>query len=387
MRIGILSRNAKNPSILRLIESSERRGHKAKVFDTLGFNMLAEQGAPSLTYENRPAPRVDAIIPRIGASITFFGLALVRQFEQMGVFTVSTSRAIGVSRDKLQAVQLLSCHNVAIPPTAFVRSRDGVLPAIEAVGGTPVIIKLLVGTQGIGVILADTVKSAESIIETLQSVNQHVLIQKFVAESRGRDVRAFVVGSRVVAAVRRTATGDEFRSNIHRGGRAEVIELDEVYERTAIRAAQVMGLHVAGVDMLEGKDGPLIMEVNSSPGLDAMERATGVDLAGPIIELIEEHVQFPAFDLRQRLTLSAGYSVVEMPILPDSNMAGKTLGELDLRDRDVLVLSVVRGSVTLPNPGSGFKLLAGDTALCYGKRIALRNLVPARQQPDDDGEA
>ncbi|MCB9753393.1 MAG: RimK family alpha-L-glutamate ligase [Myxococcales bacterium] len=378
MKIGILSRSDKNPSVRRLIETCERRGHEAAVYDTLKFNMLIERGRPSLTYRNQAMPALDAIIPRIGASVTFFGLAVVRQFEQMGVYTLNTSHSIGVSRDKLRASQTLSRHNIGIPPTAFVRDRSGVLPAIEAVGGTPVIIKLLVGTQGIGVILADTVRVAEAIIETLQSKQQSVLIQKFVAESKGKDVRAFVVGDRVIAAVRRQAKGDEFRSNVHRGGVAELVQLDEQYERTAIRAAQILGLHVAGVDMLEGADGPLVMEVNSSPGINGMESVTNADLAMPIIEMIEEHVQFPAIDLRQRLTLAKGYGVAEVPVGPGSPLADKTIIELDLRARDVLVLSIQRGSVMIPTPGGDERLLPGDGVLCYGKRATLRALAPRR---------
>jgi len=378
MKLGILSREANNYSTSRLVEAAKARGHRVKVLDTLKFNILVEHGKPSLTYKNKPVPQYEAIIPRIGASITFYGLAVVRQFEQMGVFTLNTSHAIGVSRDKLRASQVFSRHNVGIPPTAFVRDRPGVLPAIESVGGTPVILKLLEGTQGIGVILADTVKVAEAIIETLQSTRQNVLIQKFVAESRGRDVRALVIGDRVVAAMRRVAKGDEYRSNVHRGGSTEAIQLDEAYERTAIRAAQIMGLHVAGVDMLEGKDGPLIMEVNSSPGLEGIEGATKIDIAGLIIESIEEHAAFPEVDVRQRLTLAKGYGVTEVPVPADSSLAGKTLSELDLRDRDVLVLSVQRGSVVIPNPGGSFCLAVGDVALCYGKRVVLRNLVPKR---------
>ncbi len=374
MKIGILSREPNNYSTSRLIEAAKSRGHRTQVLDTLKFNILVEHGKPSLSYKNKPVSGYDAIIPRIGASVTFYGLAVVRQFEQMGVFTLNGSHAIGVSRDKLRASQVLSRHNVGIPATAFVRDRAGVLPAIESVGGTPVILKLLEGTQGIGVILADSVKIAEAIIETLQSTRQNVLIQKFVAESRGRDVRALVIGDRVVAAMRRVAKGDEYRSNVHRGGRTEAVELDEHYERTAIRAAQIMGLRVAGVDMLEGKDGPLIMEVNSSPGLEGIEGATKRDIAG----MIEEHAAFPEVDVRQRLTLAKGYGVAEVPVPSDSSLAGKTLSELDLRDRDVLVLSVQRGSVVIPNPGGPFCLAVGDVALCYGKRAVLRNLVPKR---------
>jgi len=378
MKIGILSRERDNYSTRRLVAAAQERDHKVRVLDTLKFGILVEHGKPTLTYKNKKCPTVDAIIPRIGASITFYGLAVVRQFEQMGIFTLNTSNAIGVSRDKLRASQVFSRHSIGLPATAFVRDRAGVLPAIEAVGGTPVILKLLQGTQGIGVILADSVKVAEAIIETLQSTRQNVLIQKFVSESRGRDVRAFVIGGRVVAAMRRVATGDEYRSNVHRGGVTETVTLTAEYERTAIRAAQIMGLNVAGVDMLEDKDGPLVMEVNSSPGLEGIETATGLDIAGMVIESIEEHAVFPDLDVRQRLTLAKGYGVAEVPVPSDSPMADKTLSELDLRDRDVLVLSVQRGSVVIPNPNGAFCLAPGDVALCYGKRVVLRNLVPKR---------
>ena len=215
------------------------------------------------------------MLPRIGASITYFGIAVVRQMEQMDIYTPNTSAGIANSRDKLRATQILSRHSIGMPATMFVRDRADVLPAIEQVGGAPVVIKLLEGTQGIGVILAPDTKVAEAVIETLQSTRQNVLIQRFVTESRGRDVRALVVGDRVVAAMRRVAQGDEFRSNVHRGGHTEAVELDEEYQRVAVQAAQIMGLRVAGVDMLEGDDGPSVMEVNSSPGLEGIEAATG----------------------------------------------------------------------------------------------------------------
>ena len=218
-------------------------------------------------------------------------------------------------------MQILSKHNIGLPPTEFVRRKEDVLPAIERVGGAPVVIKLIEGTQGIGVILADTLKVAEAIIETLQSAKQNVLIQKFVAESRGKDIRAFVVGDQVVGAVRRVAQGQEFRSNVHRGGRAEAITLDEAYAATAVRASNILGLRVAGVDMLEGLDGPQVMEVNSSPGLEGIEGATQRDIAGAIIDYVLEHVRFPDLDLRQRLTVSRGYGVVELPIGDDVGAA------------------------------------------------------------------
>ena len=230
----------------------------------------------------------------------------------MRVYTPNTSTGIANSRDKLRSTQLFSSHGVGIPGTTFVRDRGDVLPAIERVGGAPVVIKLLEGTQGIGVILAPDKKVAEAVIETLQSTRQNVLIQQFIAESKGRDVRAFVVGDRVVAAMRRTAVGDEFRSNVHRGGTTEAIELSDEVKKVAVNAAQIMGLRVAGVDMLESDHGPLVMEVNSSPGLEGIEGCTGLDIAGVIIDYIVGQVSFPELDVRQRLSISANYGVTEL---------------------------------------------------------------------------
>lgn len=373
LRIAILSRNPRAYSTRRLREACIGRGHQPKVLNTLRFSMEVEQGHPKLFFKNRPLRRYDAVIPRIGASITMYGTAVVRQFEQMGVFTLSSSTAISVSRDKLRSVQILSRHNLGIPPTAFVRDRRSVLHAIEQVGGAPVIIKLLEGTQGIGVILAETTKIAEAIIETLQSARQNVLIQKFVSESRGRDVRALVVGDRVVAAMRRLAGGEEYRANVHRGARAEPIWLEPAYERVAIHAAQILGLRVAGVDLLETRDGPQILEVNSSPGLEGIEAATGIDVADHIVEHLEEQVSFPEVDLRQRLTLKAGYGVAELQVTPDSALAGLLLRDAGLRDRDVQVLSILRGSLTIPNPRGDRQILPGDVLLCFGKHLTLKS--------------
>ncbi|MCA9297934.1 MAG: RimK family alpha-L-glutamate ligase, partial [Phycisphaerales bacterium] len=274
MNLGILSRSPRAYSTRRLREAAKDRGHKVRVLDTLHFAIDLEHGTPDLLYKGKPITHPDAVIPRIGASITYFGTAVVSQFHQMDVFCANSAHGITSARDKLRSLQILSRHDIGIPRTAFVRDRSDVLPAIERVGGAPVIIKLLEGTQGVGVILADTVKVAEAIIETLQSARQNVLIQKFVAESKGRDVRAIVAGDAVVGAMRRVAEGQEFRSNVHRGGRPEPITLDPAYEKAAVRAAQVLGLRVAGVDMLEANDGPQVMEVNSSPGLEGIERAT-----------------------------------------------------------------------------------------------------------------
>ncbi|MDC0262299.1 RimK family alpha-L-glutamate ligase [Planctomycetaceae bacterium] len=285
---------------------------------------------------------------------------------------------ISNSRDKLRSLQILSRHQIGIPQTTFVRDKKDVLPAIERVGGAPVVIKLLEGTQGIGVLLAETVQSAEAIIELLQNQKQNVLIQKFVAESKGKDIRAFVVGDRVVAAMRRVAQGQEFRSNVHRGGSTEQVQLDDVYCETAVRAAQLMGLRVAGVDLLEGKDGPLIMEVNSSPGLEVIERCTQLDVAGSIVDYMAAQVNFPEIDLRQRLTVSQGYGVTEIYVPEGSDYVGKTISESGLRDNDINVLTLYRGAKVIPNPRSERVLEAGDRLLAFGKLESMKELVPAK---------
>jgi ribosomal protein S6--L-glutamate ligase len=377
MRIAILSRGPQLYSTRRLKEAALARGHEARVLNTLGFSIEVEQGDPRLFYKNRALTNYDAVIPRIGASVTFFGTAVVRQFEQMGVFCVNPSHAISVSRDKLRALQVLSRHRVGIPTTLLVRHADEIIPGIERMGGPPVVVKLLEGTQGIGVILAESTKIAEAIVATLSGpAKMSVLVQQFVKESRGRDVRAFVVGNRVVAAMRRIAQPGEFRSNVHRGGRAEEIKLEPEFERVAVHAAQVMGLRVAGVDMLEGRDGPVLLEVNSSPGLEGVETATKVDVAGEIVRLIEDEVLFPEIDIRQRLTLQSGYGVIEVPIDDSSELCGKTIDESGLRDRDVIVLTIQRGSVTIPNPKTTREIYSGDVLLCFGKTLTLKGLAP-----------
>jgi ribosomal protein S6--L-glutamate ligase len=381
MKIAILSRGPRLYSTGRLKHAALDRGHEVRVLNPLRFSILVEQGKPALYYKGRKLSLYEAVIPRIGASVTFFGTAVVRQFEQMGVFTLNSSHAISVSRDKLRSLQVLSRHNIGLVPTAFVRDKDGVLGAIRQVGGAPVIIKVLEGTQGVGVILADSPKMAQAIVETLQWARQNVLIQKFVRESSGRDMRAFVVGDRVVAAIRRVAQDDEFRSNVHRGGRAERVDLAPEFERSAILAAQILGLTVAGVDMLEGEDGPKIVEVNSSPGLEGIEEATGVDVAGAIIDHLADRVSFPEVDVRQRLTLKSGYGVVEVPINTESRLARKKLRDSGLRAHEVTVLSVFRGSLIMPNPGGDYEILPGDRLLCYGKLMTIRSLIPPSQKP------
>ncbi len=378
MKLAILSRAPSIYSTRRLKAAATERGHSARVLNTLRFAIDLSGGAPDMQYRGKPVAHFDAILPRIGASITFFGLAVVRQFEQMDVYTPNTATGIANSRDKLRSIQILSRHEIGIPATTFVRDRADVLPAIQRVGGAPVVIKLLEGTQGIGVILAPDTNVAEAVIETLQSTRQNVLIQRFIAESKGRDIRALVIGDRVVAAMRRKAQADEFRSNLHRGGSSEVVEIDPEFERVAVQSAQIMGLRVAGVDMLEGADGPLVLEVNSSPGLEGIETATGLDVAGAIIDYIADQASFPELDVRQRLTVSTGYGVAELVVHEGADVLGKAINEL--RGRDITVLTLTRGHTVIPNPKGERLLEAEDRLLCFGKLEAMRNLVPERKR-------
>jgi len=379
MKIAILSRALRSYSTQRLRVAALDRGHDVKVLNTLRFAIDLSRDEPDLQFRGRPISTYDAVLPRIGSSVTYFGTAVVRQFEQMDVYTPNTANGIANSRDKLRATQILSRHNIGMPPTSFVRNRGDVIPAIERVGGAPVVIKLLEGTQGIGVILAPELKVAEAIIETLQSRQQNVLIQSFVKESKGRDIRALVVGDRVVAAMRRTAKGDEFRSNVHRGGSVEGVTLDPAFEETAVRAAQIMGLRVAGVDMLEGADGPLVMEVNSSPGLEGIELATKLDVAGAIIDYIDNQVAFPEIDVRQRLSVSTGYGVAEIVVHAGSDLLGRPISESGLAERDITVLTLHRGTAVVPNPGRRI-LEDGDRLLCFGRLEEMRSMIPARRR-------
>ncbi len=380
VKLAILSRAPNVYSTQRLKRAATDRGHEVRVLNTLRFAIDLAGDEPALQYRGKQLSDYDAVLPRIGASITFFGLAVVRQFEQMDVYTPNTAAGIANSRDKLRSIQILSRHDIGIPATTFVRDRQDVLAAIDRVGGAPVVIKLLEGTQGIGVILAPDTKVAEAIIETLQSARQNVLIQRFIAESKGRDVRALVVGDRVVAAMRRKAQGDEFRSNVHRGGTTESITLEPEFERVAVQAAQIMGLRVAGVDMLEGDDGPLVMEVNSSPGLEGIETATGLDIAGSIVDYIADQVDFPELDVRQRLSVSTGYGVAELLIREGADLVGTSIADSGLREQDITVLTLTRGTKVIPNPRNDRVLEAEDRLLCFGKLGSMRHLVPEKSR-------
>jgi ribosomal protein S6--L-glutamate ligase len=296
MRLAILSRNANLYSTRALVEAARERGHAVRVLDTLQFDIRVSKRNPQLFYQGEPLGPVDAVIPRIGASITFFGLAVVRQFEMMGHYCLNESQAIARSRDKLRCLQILSRHEIGLPPTVYTRQADHLPACIDQLKGPPVVVKLLQGTQGVGVVLAESTAAASSVIEAFHGLDQNILIQKFIRESKGSDIRAIVVGRRVVAAMRRRAVAGEFRSNIHRGGTATNVRLAAEYRKTALAAARVLGLRLAGVDMIESDDGPMVMEVNSSPGLEGVQKTTGVDVAAAIIEQIEHDVTLAAPD-------------------------------------------------------------------------------------------
>jgi ribosomal protein S6--L-glutamate ligase len=283
VRIAILSRNRKLYSTARLVEAARARGHEPEVIDPIACVVQIARGQQHMYARGREVAGYDAVIPRIGASITDYGLAVLSYFERHGVPSCNSTQAISQSRDKLRALLMLSAHDVGIPRTAMAREPGAIRAAVAAVGGTPVIIKLRQGTQGVGVMIAESPAAVESTIDTLWGLGQNIILQEFVAESRGRDIRAVVVGGQLVAAMRRTARSGEFRSNLHRGGAGERVELSPEYAGAAISAARIIGLDVAGVDLLESQGGPLVVEVNSSPGLRGIERATQVDVAQRII--------------------------------------------------------------------------------------------------------
>ena len=290
MKIAVLSRNEKLYSTSRLKEAIEQRGHEGMVIDHLKCDIVMDNRGPSIFYQGLQLTDIDAVIPRIGASVTFYGTAVVRQFEMMNVFSALDSLAITRSRDKLRSLQILSRTGVGMPKTAFTNYSKQDNKVLTHIGQAPVVIKLLEGTQGLGVILAETNKAAKSVVEAFDSLKTRVILQEFIEEAGGADIRAFVVNGEVVGAMKRQGKEGEFRSNLHRGGNAMVIKLSRAEKSTALKAVKSMGLAIAGVDMLQSKRGPLVLEVNSSPGLEGIEKATGIDIAGKIIEYIEQSV-------------------------------------------------------------------------------------------------
>ena len=291
MKIGILSRDANLYSTRRLVEACLKNGHHVEVIDHLKCNIVIEAESPRLHYADHYLDYFDAIIPRIGASVTFYGTAVVRQFEMMGVFSAVKSRGLSDSRDKLRSLQLLTTSGIGLPKTVFTNYSKNVEEVIDSVGGAPIVIKLLEGTQGLGVILAETKKAATSVLEAFNGLKARVIIQEFIRESKGADIRAFVVDGEVVGAMKRQGKEGEFRSNLHRGGSSQIIELTPEEEKTAILSARALNLGIAGVDMVQSNRGPLVLEVNSSPGLEGIERATRIDIADKIIKYVERSVK------------------------------------------------------------------------------------------------
>ena len=291
MRIAILSRNKNLYSTRRLIEACKQRGHEPMVLDVLRCYMDIAPSKRDIHLKGKQLPLFDAVIPRIGASVTFYGTAVLRQFEVMGSFPLNESVAITRSRDKLRSLQLLARKGVGLPNTGFANHPDDIKDLIKMVGGAPLVIKLLEGTQGIGVVLAETAKAAGSVIEAFMGLNANIMVQEYIKEAGGADIRCLVVGGKVVAAMKRQALPGEFRSNLHRGGSASLVKITPTERATAVQAARILGLNVAGVDLLRSDRGPLVMEVNSSPGLEGIESATGKDVANLIIEFIEENAK------------------------------------------------------------------------------------------------
>lgn len=291
MRIGILSLDRKLYSTKRLVEAAKQRGHDVKVIDTARCYMNISSEKPMIHYKGQALKGYEAIIPRIGASLSFYGTSVVRQFEMMGVYSVNESVAIARARDKLRSLQLLSRKGIGLPRTSFANSPDDIQDLIDLVGGPPLVIKLLEGTQGVGVVLAETRKAAESVIQAFYGLRTNILVQEYIKEAGGSDIRCFVVGKKVVAAMRRQAKEGEFRSNLHRGGTSLTVKLTPQERQIAIQAANILGLNVAGVDLLRSDRGPLVMEVNSTPGLQGIESTTQIDVAGAIIKFIEENAR------------------------------------------------------------------------------------------------
>jgi ribosomal protein S6--L-glutamate ligase len=380
MKIGIISNDHKCYSTVRLVQAARERGHSVRVFKSWEFSIFVEQSRPALYIAGKPLPRLDAVIPRLSAAHRMFGTAVIRQFEQMGTFCLNASHAVSVAHDKLRTMQVLSRHRIGIPPSAFVFNRADIVPAIQKLGGAPIIIKLLQGAKGEGVILADNANAAQAMLEALQAAGENVLLQHFIEESRGQDIRAFVIGDRVVAAMRRKARKGEFRSNLHLGASVRGIRLSAEYENTAIRAAQILGLRIAGVDLVKTAKGPKVLEVNSSPGLEGIEAASGVDIAAAMMKYLESQVQFPDVDLRERLSLAKGYGVAEFKVAKNSALARQRVAEAQLEERGLQLLSIDRNGLVIPNPPASEYILPGDVLLCFGKQLELKALIPRGSQ-------
>ena len=383
LKLAVLSRGPRLYSTRRLVQEAKLRGIDVEVTDPMKFSLFVDDGAIDINYAGEPFTH-DAVIPRIGHSITKHGVAVLRHMEQLGIWTANTGQGILQSRDKLHASQILARNKIPVPKTTYVRDSIDVEPAIDFVGGLPVVIKVTQGTQGQGVFLRHTVHESRSLIQGLLLTGKSVLVQEYIAESHGKDIRALVVGDRVVAAMRRRARGREFRSNYHLNGTVERVEISHEFEQQAVRAARVLGLNIAGVDLLEGANGPLVLEVNSSPGLEGIEKASGVNVAGAIIDYVTSEAVFSEVDLDQLLRTVPGSGVISIQLRNHPSMVGKEISDLFVFDDNVQLIGLSRDSNVIWNPKLDTQLRYDDVVICYGELNQLRkSLKKAILQSDE----
>ena len=371
LRLAVLSRGARLYSTRRLVEEARKRGLDVNVLDPMSFSLFVDDDGIDVMHEGRPAA-FDAVIPRIGHSITRHGVAVLRHLEQMGIWTANTGQGILQSRDKLHASQLLARNKIPVPRTVYVRDTADIEHAIEAVGGLPVVVKVTEGTQGQGVFLRHTYHETRNLVQGLLHTKKAILIQEYIAESHGTDIRALVVGDRVVACMRRRARGREFRSNFHLNGTVEPVELDPAFEEVACRAARVLGLRVAGVDLLESVHGPLVLEVNSSPGLEGIEKASGVNVAGEIIDFVINDAVFTEVELDKLLRTVPGEGVLSIQLLHHPNLIGHSIDEIFAGSEQPPVYALSRGDKMMWNPEPSVQLRYDDVLICYGELESLR---------------
>ncbi len=372
LRLAILSRGPRLYSTRRLAEEARKRGIEPYVADPMKFSLFVADGRIDILHNGQPFS-YDAVIPRIGHSITKHGVAVLRHLEQLGIWTANTGMGILQSRDKLHASQILARNRIPVPRTTYVRDIIDVETAVDFVGGLPVVIKVTQGTQGQGVFLRHTIREARNLVQGLLLTGRAVLIQEYIAESHGKDIRALVVGDRVVASMRRRARGREFRSNYHLNGTVEKVDLLPEFEEAACRAARVLGLHVAGVDLLEAKNGPLVLEVNSSPGLEGIEKASGVNVAGEIIDYVASETAFSEVDLDQLLRTVPGSGVLSLQIRNHPQLVGQPLASLFNTGSEIPVFALSRDNELLWNPSDELQLRYEDVLICYGELTELRS--------------
>ena len=372
LRLAILSRGPRLYSTRRLAEEARKRGLDPYIADPMKFSLFVADGRIDILHNGEPF-NYDAVIPRIGHSITKHGVAVLRHLEQLGIWTANTGAGILQSRDKLHASQILARNRIPVPRTTYVRDIIDVETAVDFVGGLPVVIKVTQGTQGQGVFLRHTIREARNLVQGLLLTGRAVLIQEYIAESHGKDIRALVVGDRVVASMRRKARGREFRSNYHLNGTVEKVDLPPEFEEAACRAARVLGLHIAGVDLLEARDGPLVLEVNSSPGLEGIEKASGVNVAGEIIDYVTSETAFSEVDLDQLLRTVPGSGVLSLQIKNHPQLVGQPLADLFNSSSKIPVFALSRDNSLLWNPSDDIQLRYEDVLICYGELTELRN--------------